>query len=255
MRYYRKWIFSLVFVCVFLSMAVAGAAEITVAAAANLTPVMGKLVSAFNETSAVKVKVVTGSSGKFVTQIESGAPFDVFMSADMKYPQALYQEGLAADEPKVYVHGLLVIWTVKALYLTRGIDILKDPSVKKIAIASPKVAPYGREAVNVIKHYGFYRDVERKFVYGENISQANAFVMTGAADVGITSKSTVFSGKAREAARWVDVPADSYTPIAQGVVVLSRAKGEAAAAARDFVDFLFSEKARAVFSEGGYMVP
>ncbi|MBF0619851.1 MAG: molybdate ABC transporter substrate-binding protein [Candidatus Omnitrophica bacterium] len=254
MRFYIRRILFVVLSLV-LSTTIARAAEITVAAAANLDPVMGRLVSAFNETSSVKVKTVTGASGKFVTQIESGAPFDVLMSADMKYPETLFKEGLATAAPKVYVHGLLVLWTVKSLDLSKGIEVLKNQVVQKIAIASPKVAPYGREAINVIKHYGFYPAVEGKFVYGENMSQANTFVMTGAADIGITAKSTVLSGKVKDTAKWVDIPLESYKPIAQGVVVLVHAKGDSAAAAQDFMDFLFSAKAMAIFKDSGYIAP
>lgn len=231
------------------------AAEITVAAAANLDPVMGKLVTAFNEDSSVTVKVTTGASGKFVSQIENGAPFDVFMSADMKFPEVVYKEGLALTAPKVYARGGLVLWTIKSLDLSKGMDILKDPSVSKISIAAPNAAPYGREAVNVFKYYGTYQDVKVKLVYGESLAQANTFVMTGAADIGITAKSTVLSGKAKDAATWIDVPMESYTLINQGVVVLSYAQGEAFAAAKSFVDFLFTDKAKIIFKESGYDIP
>lgn len=235
---------------------ISSASEISVAAASSLDPVMGSLVAAFNrEYPEIRVKVTTGASGKFVTQIRNGAPFDVFLSSDTEYPDLLFKEGLAVSAPRVYGCGLLVLWTIKPLDLSQGIDVLKDPLVKKIAIASPKVAPYGREAVNVIKHYDLYAQVSGKFVYGENLSQANTFVMTGAADTGITAKSSVLTGKAKELARWIDVPPDSYKPIAQGVVVLSHAKKEAAVAAKSFENFLFSDAAKTIFKESGYVLP
>ena len=244
------------FIVILFSLATGEAlsAEITVAASANLDPVIGKLVSAFNKSSNVTVKKISGSSGKFVTQIENGAPFDVFMSADMQYPEVLFKEGFAVAPPKIYAYGVLVLWTIKPLDLSRGIDILENSSIEKIALASPRVSPYGREAVHVMKHYEVYLKAEGKLVYGENLSQANTFVMSGAADVGITSKSTVLSDSVGNLAKWVEIPKDSYQAIAQGVVVLSHAKGEAATGAQAFMNFLFTDEAKIIFNESGYTV-
>ena len=181
----KKWIAAIFLLLIFP--VTVFAKDLTVAAAANLQVLMDELVTTFEKESGASVDVVIGSSGGLTAQIENGAPFDVFMSADMSYPQALFKKGLAAEEPKVYVYGLLVFWTSKSLDLSRPLgDVLGDPLLKKIAVANPKTAPYGRQAVNVLKSLDIYLRVRPKLVYGENISQANQFILSGAADGGFT---------------------------------------------------------------------
>lgn len=248
----KKFILILLFILLLPCRVFAG--EIIVAAAANLTPVMNELESAFEKESRDKLKIVTGSSGKLTEQIKNGAPFDVFLSADTKYPEILYQEGLTIDFPKVYVYGVLVLWTTKIDDLSDGIAVLNKPVIKKIALADPRVAPYGREAVNVLKYYKLYHGVNKKLVYGESISQINDFIVSGSADIGFTSKSTVFTPNLRGKGDWVEISAESYGRIAQAVVILKHACDSDVETAKRFYNFLFSPQAKGIFSKYGYTV-
>lgn len=230
------------------------AGEIIVAVAANLAPVMDELKSAFEEETKDEIKVVTGSSGKLTSQIENGAPFDVFLSADTKYPETLYKEKLTVDSPEVYAYGTLVLWTTKSMDLSKGAAILKEAVIKKIALADPRVAPYGREAVNALKYYKLYQNVQKKLVYAESIPQANDFIVSGSADIGFTSKSTVLTPRLAVKGAWIEVPAESYGRIAQAVVILKHAFDSDMETAKRFYNFIFSLKAKEIFVKHGYTV-
>ena len=242
------------FVFVFLSSA-AVFADLTVAVAANVQYTFEELKTAFEKKTGISVKAVIGSSGKFTAQIENGAPFDVFLSADMDYPMTLHKEGLTVNAPKIYAYGALVIWTMTDVDLSGGIEVLADANVKKIAIASPKTAPYGRQAVNALKHYDLYAQVGKKLVYGESIAQANQFITTKAADVGITAKSVVLAPQLKDKGQWIDVPKESYEPIAQGVVILKHAERGKMDEANKLVDFISSSEAGEIFKKYGYALP
>jgi len=144
------------------------------------------------------------------SQIENGAPFDVFLSADMKYPDKLYKDGFSSQAPKVYAYGVLVLWTMKNLDMSKGVNALSDPGIVKIALADPKVAPYGREAVNTLKFYKLYELLQKELVLGESISQANQFITIGAADIGFTAKSVVLSPNMMNKGKWVEVDPRSF---------------------------------------------
>ena len=172
----------------------------------------------------MNVKTIIGFSGKLTSQIENDAPFDIFMSADMDYPRRLYKDGMTLDEPKIYAYGSLVLWTLKNMDLSKGVAGLSDRTVRKIAIASPMVALYGRQAVNAMKYHHLYPSIESKLVYGESISQVNQSITTQAVDVGFTSKSIVLTPSMKDTGKWGEVDPQSYEPIAQGVVILKYAK-------------------------------
>jgi molybdate transport system substrate-binding protein len=232
------------------------AEEVTVAAAANVQFTVEELKNAFEQETGLKVNTVIGSSGKLTTQIENGAPFDIFLSADMDYPDTLYKEGLACKEPQVYAYGTLVLWTLKDnLDLSKGIAVLTDSLVKKIAIANPKSAPYGRKAVDALKFSHLYQEVNKKLVYGENITQASQFIIAQAADIGFTSKSIVLSSEMIGRGKWIEVDSQSYERIAQGVVILTYAKKQHFKAAEKFYNFLFSDKGKEIFKKYGYILP
>jgi molybdate transport system substrate-binding protein len=233
----------------------AHAADITVAAAANVQFTLDELQAEFTKETGVDVKSVIGSSGKLTSQIENGAPFDVFLSADMKYPAKLYKDGFALRSPKVYVYGSLVLWTMKDIDLSKGLSVLNDHGIRKIALANPEQAPYGREAVNALKFYKLYDALQRELVFGESISQANQFITTGAADIGFTAKSVVTAPNMKDKGKWVEVDAGAYKPIAQGTVVLRYGDENHSKEAREFVDFLFSPKAQEIFKKYGYKLP
>jgi len=213
------------------------------------------LKAEFTKETGVEVKSVIGSSGKLTSQVENGAPFDVFLSADMKYPKKIYQDSFSAQAPKVYAYGVLVLWTTKDLDLSKGIAVLSDAGVQKIAIADPKVAPYGREAVNALKFYQLYDSLQKELVLGESISQANQFIATGAADIGFTAKSVVLAPNMQSKGKWMEIDPKSYKPIAQGVVVLKYGDQNHSKEAHEFYDFLFSPAAQEIFKKYGYNLP
>ena len=228
---------------------------ITVAVAANVSYAINELVAEFNKTNPdTKVQVTLGSSGKFTAQIESGAPFDVFMSADMKFPKSLFEKGLATTEPALYAQGSLAMLSSKQLDCSKGINLVTDPNIAKIAVANPKTAPYGTAAVEAMKNANVLDKVESKFVYAESISQAVTYATT-AADVGFIAKSSLYDEKMaqyKENINWVSVDPSLYTAIDQGIVVLKNTKEEASAKA--FYDFILGEKAKEIFIKFGYLV-
>jgi len=243
----------LAFLLVLPSAAFAG--DITVAAAANVQFTLEDLKAEFTRETGIGVKTVIGSSGKLTAQVENGAPFDVFLSADMKYPATLYKEGFSLRSPKVYAYGTLVLWTVKDLDLSQGVNALSEKGIKKIALANPDVAPYGREAVNALKFYKLYEPLQKEIVLGESIAQANQFISTGAADIGFTAKSVVLARDMKDKGKWIEIDPKSYKPIAQGVIVLKYADDHHSGEAHQFYDFLFSIPAREIFKKYGYNLP
>ena len=228
---------------------------ITVAVAANVSYAINELVAEFNKTNPdTKVQVTLGSSGKFTAQIESGAPFDVFMSADMKFPKSLFEKGFALNEPALYAQGSLAMLSSKELDFSKGINLVTDANISKIAVANPKTAPYGTAAVEAMKNANVLDKVESKFVYAESISQAVTYATT-AADVGFIAKSSLYDEKMaqyKENINWVSVDPSLYTAIDQGIVVLKNTKEEASAKA--FYDFILGEKAKEIFIKFGYLV-
>jgi molybdate transport system substrate-binding protein len=233
----------------------ARAEPLTVAVAANVRYAFDDLQQAFSRSSGVEVKGVFGSSGKLTAQIKSGAPFDVFLSADMKFPDSLYKDGLTDAAPRVYASGLLVLWTMNPLDLGKGIQVLDDPAVKSIAVANPELAPYGREAMNALDHFKLTAAVKPKLVYGESIAQVNQYIDSRSADIGFTAKSVVLAPDLAGKGRWIEVPKESYHPIAQGAVVLRYGLLTNARAAHQFMAFLSSPEARGIFGKYGYLLP
>ncbi|MBP9855322.1 MAG: molybdate ABC transporter substrate-binding protein [Candidatus Omnitrophica bacterium] len=230
-------------------------ADITVAVAANVQYPFEELKSIFEKETGIAIRPVFGSSGKFTTLIKNGAPFDIFISADMDYPLSLDLEGYTYNTPQIYAYGYLVLWTMDNIDLSRGIEILTLPDIKKIAIAFPKTAPYGRQAVNALEYYNLYTQVEKKLVYGENTAQTNQFITTKAVDVGITSKSAVLAPNMEGQGKWIEIDKNSYEPIAQGAVIPKYAEKKNLVEAKMFLDFLLSEEAGNIFKKYGYTLP
>ena len=230
--------------------------EIRIAAAADLKFAMAELSEEFEKQTRTKVNVTYGSSGNFFSQIQNGAPFDLFFSADIEYPRQLEAAGLA--EPGAlyeYAIGRIVIWTPpdgKVDVTGQGWKALLDASVKKIAIANPEHAPYGRAAVAALQKAGIYEQVKPKLVYGENISQAAQFVQSGNAQAGIVALSLAVSPAMRGGHRW-GIPAEMHPALEQGTVVLKDAKNKDAALA--FLDFVKNATGRATLVKCGFEVP
>ncbi|WP_266364117.1 molybdate ABC transporter substrate-binding protein [Tellurirhabdus rosea] len=228
------------------------APRLRIAVAANAQFVMEKLQAAFRKESGIAVEPIINSSGRLTTQIQQGAPFDVFLSADMDFPKILHEKGLTTEAPVVYAYGTLVVWRAGGGPLSASLKELTAPDVRHIALASPKTAPYGEAAEAALQKLKLYDNVQPKLVFGESIAQVNQYVLSGAAEVGFTAKSVVLDPKMRGKGRWVEVPGRLYTPMAQGVVVLKRT--ERMAEARRFVAFLKSRTARRIFEEYGYKI-
>ena len=231
------------------------AEEVTIATAANVSYAIEPLIKVFQTMHPeTKVSIILGSSGKLTAQISHGAPYDLFLSANMKYPQHLYEDNLTLGKPVVYAQGALAILSNQARDLKKGLALFKDVSIKKIAIANPKTAPYGVAAKEALEHAKLYTLLQEKFVYGESISQTVIYA-TSAADVGIIAKSSLYAPQMshyKEGRQWVDVNASLYTPIDQGMVILKRAKEKPEAKA--FYDFMLGKRAKEILISYGYKV-
>ena len=228
--------------------------ELTVAAAANVQFAMEELEAAFEEKSNIELEVIISSSGKLTAQIEQGAPYDVLISANMKYPEALYAKKMATSPPKVYALGALVLWTMNDLELERWSSWVVSEDIGKVALANPKNAPYGEAAITALKRMNLYDQVEPKLVYGENIAQTNQYILSKACDFGFTAKSVVLSPKIKNKGKWVELDASTYEPIKQGVVITAYGVEKHPSASQEFFEFLFSEEAKEIFVKYGYVV-
>jgi molybdate transport system substrate-binding protein len=228
---------------------------VRVAAAADLRFTMGEIVEAFRqERPAVDVLVTYGSSGNFYAQLSNHAPFDIFFSADVDYPRRLIRQGLAvADSEFLYGVGRLVVWVPRTSPIeieTLGMQALLSPSVRRIAIANPRHAPYGRAAEAAMKSLGVYDQVKDRLVFGDSVMQTAQFVDSGGADIGIISGSLALAPPLRDKGRFWEVPVNSYPRREQGGVILSWAQDRAAAEA--LRDFVLSEGGRAILRRHGF---
>jgi molybdate transport system substrate-binding protein len=232
------------------------AQELAVAAAADLKFAMSEVAGQYEKQAGNKVNVTYGSSGNFFSQLQNGAPLDLFFSADIDYARKLETAGLA--EPGTlyrYAIGRIVIWAPadsKVDVTTLGWKALLSGSVQKISIANPEHAPYGRAAVAAMQKAGIYDQVKAKLVYGDNISQAAQFVQSGNAQVGIVALSLAISSAMQDGRRW-DIPADMHPPIEQAAIVLKNARNKDGA--RSFLDFVKTEAARATLAKYGFSFP
>jgi molybdate transport system substrate-binding protein len=232
------------------------AQTLRVAAAADLQLAMTDLARQFEQKTGTKVAITYGSSGNFQAQIENGAPFDVFFSADAMYPERLVKDGVADSRSLVkYAEGHLVLWAAEGQSLQfakRGFEVLKDSRVQKIAIANPQHAPYGRAAVAALKKAGLFDEVKDKLVYGENISQAAQFAQSGSAQVGIIALSLTFAESMKHGEKW-EIPPEYYPPLKQEAAMMNTSPNKAAA--RAFLEFVKSEMGRKILSDYGLTPP
>jgi molybdate transport system substrate-binding protein len=244
---------ALIFLLLALALSAQGA-EVKVAAASDLSFALRDLTAEFTRQTGHTVRVTLGSSGNLYSQLQNGAPFDVFMSADAQYPHNLAEAGLGfPDTEYAYGQGSIVVWVPQDSKLDPNKlheRILLDPAVIKIAIANPKHAPYGRAAEAAMKTLGIYDQVSSKLVLGENISQAAQFVQTGHAQAGVIALSLALSPQMKESGKYWEIPSDAYPPIVQAAVVMKSSSEQNAA--RAFVSFLKTASARAVFARYGF---
>ncbi len=237
--------------------AVAAPPVLTVAAAADLGPALRELAAEYEKRSGTHVALVFGSSGNLATQIEHGAPYDVFFSADTDYPRQLETKGLTVPGSFYrYAVGRLVLMVVRdsPLDLKRlGTQVLLDVSVRKIAIANPDHAPYGRAAVAALKQAGLYSRIAQKLVFGENVSQTAQFVLSGNAQIGIVPLSLAVAPEMSATSKYWELPDGSYPPIEQAVVILKGAIDSSSA--EKFLQFVKSRESGAVLRRYGFQLP
>jgi molybdate transport system substrate-binding protein len=232
------------------------AQQVKLAAAADLQYALKDLSGKFEKDTGIGLQVTYGSSGNFATQIESGAPFDLYLSADVQYPEKLLKDGFAEPGSLYrYAVGRLVIWVPNGskIDLSKGLVSLADPAVHKIAIANPQHAPYGRAAMAAFKSAGIYDQIEYKLVLGENISQTAQFVESGNADAGVIALSLAISPMMKSRGRYFEVAKDSYPAIEQAAVIVKASKQKEASA--KFLAYLKSAEARAILRTYGFSDP
>lgn len=244
----------LLLACSLLIAPVAHAEKVTVAAAADLKFAMDEIVATFKKANpADEVDVIYGSSGKFHTQIQQGAPYDLYFSADIGFPRELAKAGLAASDVKPYALGRIVLWSSSLDASKMTLDSLADPKITHIAIANPKHAPYGKRAEEALRAAGLWERVEPKLVYGENIAHTAQFVQTGNAQVGIIALALAVNPElAGKGAYWL-IPDKLHAPLEQGYIITKRAEGNALA--KRFADYIGSKPARSVMTKYGFVLP
>jgi molybdate transport system substrate-binding protein len=228
-----------VLLCLLLACQLAQAQGLTVAAASDLQSVLPAIASGFEKDTGQHVGFTFGSSGNFFTQIQNGAPFDVFLSADVDYPRRLEQSGHAERGTLYeYATGRLVLWTRNdsGIDVRSGLRVVADDRVRRVALANPEHAPYGRAAAAALRHERLYEQVQQKLVLGENISQAAQFAQSGSADVGVLALSLALSPALKGSGNYVEIPESWYPPIEQAAVVLASSRQKPLA--RRFIEYL-----------------
>ena len=234
----------------------AQAQSLRIAAASDLQFALGDLAAQYEKQSGEKLAITYGSSGNFFAQIQNGAPFDLFFSADTAYPQKLIESGFAEPDSRyTYAFGRIVVWLPFESPLTPAKlqwNTLLDARIQKIAIANPDHAPYGRAAVAALQNAGLYERLKSRLVYGENISQAAQFVLSGSAQAGILALSLA-AAPAMKSGKYWEIPRDLYPPLEQAVVLLKSSPNKPAA--RAFLAFLRMEPARATLARYGFTLP
>jgi molybdate transport system substrate-binding protein len=247
--------FQKIFLWLFLVVSLSNAQNLTLALAANVSYAIEDIKKAFNQKHPdIQLRIILGSSGKLTAQIKNGAPYDIFMAANMSYPQTLYDAKIAITKPIVYAQGGLALLSKKERDLTHPLKLLSDPSIKKIAIANPKTAPYGKASIEAFQNAKIYNSIKEKLIYAESISQTVSYTIT-AADVGFIAASSLYSEKMKKYQKekqWATLKSTLYHPIKQGIVILKRAKENPDAKA--FYDFILSAQAKEIFKTYGYIV-
>ncbi|MDX2005291.1 MAG: molybdate ABC transporter substrate-binding protein [Meiothermus sp.] len=239
---------------VFVLLGLVQAQEIRVAVAANLRDTFEQLVQVYNRSNpGIKVTPAYGASGAFTQQIASGAPFDIFMSADLAFPQDLMRRGLVEEGTlRTYAVGKLILFLPSRVGVqATSLRILTDPRITRLIIANPETAPYGRAAVQAMTRAGVYEGVRPKIAFGQNIAQA-AQLTLAAGDAGFINLSAIYGPDLRQQGTWYIVPQNLYDPIEQGMVIV---KGRARPEVRAFFAFLTSAEANRVYRAWGYDLP
>jgi len=227
--------------------------KIIIATAANVQYVMQDIKKEFEKESGKKIEIVVSSSGKLTTQIREGAPFDVFVSADTKYPDELYARGGSDEKPKIYALGSIVLWSRNLDSSDLKVENLIDDKIKKIAIPNPQTAPYGEAAIQVLQKQKTFEKLKAKLVYGESIAQTAQYITSGSVEVGFNALSVVMSPEMKGKGQWILVDSSLYNPIKQAAILLKHSEDSPKKeTSRQFYDFLYSKKGREIFKKYGY---
>ena len=230
--------------------------EIAVAAASDLNFAIKDLIGEYEKATGNHVKLSLGSSGNFFAQIQNGAPFDLYFSADIGYPKKLEEAGLTVPGSLYrYAVGRIVLWTNRSSQrdVAKGLEILRDPAIKKIAIANPKHAPYGRAAVAAMQHFKVYDEAKDRLVLGENISQAAQFIESGACDIGVIALSLALAPTMKSAGTYWEIPSEAHPPLEQGAAILKSSKQQRTA--QQFLEFMQSAQGQEIMRRYGFTLP
>jgi len=224
--------------------------NLKVAAAANLQSVIKVLGQDFKTKTGITIEPIVSSSGNITAQIRNGAPYDVFLSADVTFPATLFKEGFGSKAPVVYAQGSLILCSSQDVGFDNWERLLLTDRIKKIAIANPAIAPYGKAATEAIKQKGISNEIQSKIVTGESISQVNTYITTGVADVGFTTQALVKDPANKTKLYWVEIDPKLYAPIEQAMILLKHAQSNPDA--EKFYQYILSPAAKAIFKEYGY---
>ncbi len=227
--------------------------KLTIATSANMKFAMEELISSFEKENGIECEMIVGSSGKLTAQIKEHAPFDIFVSADLKYPEELYRSGFSESEVIIYAYGKLILLSVKKNIIP-DLNDLNRKEIRHIALGNPKTAPYGTAAMEVLKKKKLFSDLKDKLVYGESVSQVNQFILSGVAEAGFTAKSVTMSPNIKEEGNWIEIAPELYQPIAQGFIILNNRKDHLKEA-QIFQKYLLSEKGKEILNKFGYRLP
>jgi molybdate transport system substrate-binding protein len=229
------------------------AQKVRIAAAGNLRYVLDDIKISYAEKHPdVKVDVILGASGALLQQILNGAQFDFYMAADKTFPDKLKEQGAAAGDVKTYAFGKLALWS-SVVDVSKGIDIVEDSSVVRIAVAKPDVAPYGERAVQCLQYYGLFDKVKDKIVYADNIAQAAQYASTGNAEVGFLALALVLAPDMKDKGKYFLLDTKSYKPVEQACVLVKT--WERNSEASKFMDYVLSDAAKSIFEKYGFILP
>jgi len=245
-----RWILTII-----LLLGIPLAAQITVVCAANVQYAMEQIKTAFETSTGFHVKTIYGASGILASQIKNGAPYDVFVSADTEFPDSLVAHGFGAGKPAVYALGTVVLWTAKNIDLTKGLEVLLSPDIRKIAIPDPKRAPYGRAAMVAIRKSGLFDAVDSRLVFGESISQTAQYIIMQSVDIGFNAEAIVLSKDMKGKGHWIELDTALCPKIAQAILLCKYGQNNNPVVAKQFFDFVLSKTAGTILKQSGYEEP
>lgn len=249
--YFQKVFIPLILISIIVSCTTKNE-KLTIATAANMQYTVNEIIDVFHSETGIECQTVVSSSGKLTAQIQEGAPFDLFISADTKYPNELFKNGFTQTEPKIYAYGKLILWTLKD-DIQPSLKLLTSEKIKHIASPNPKTAPYGIAAEEVLNYYKILDSVNLKLVFGESVAQTNQFITSKVAELGFTAKSVVLSPNLKEKGTFIEIDEASYNPIAQSAVIIKNS-GKNSSKSEKFFNFLFSKKGKEILIKHGYTV-